>query len=315
MSAGQSLPPPPSTTDRCYRHPDRETGVHCTRCGKPICPDCMIPAPVGHHCPDCVAEAKHEFRRGPGRRAVVSSVRRVSATSVLLGLIVAAYVVEVVSGGGADFVSGPGTLRLIDLGASIGLGQLPNGDIVGIATGQWWRIGTAMFLHAGILHIGLNAYGLYLFGNVEERELGSLRFLLIFFAAGIVGGAASYAFGNFGVVGVGASGGLYGLLGAFVTYNWRRRHLSFFRARLRAIMPWIVLNLVLSFSISFIDWRAHVGGLIAGAIAGFAAEGAGSRQMRLAYLVLGFAGLAAVAVGLVAWRTADLQQLLHQAVP
>ena len=73
-----SLPPPPATglPEYCYRHPNVETGVHCTRCGKPICPECMIPAPVGHQCPDCVDEARREFRQGPGRRIAAANVRR-----------------------------------------------------------------------------------------------------------------------------------------------------------------------------------------------------------------------------------------------
>jgi membrane associated rhomboid family serine protease len=305
---GPAFPPPPPTTERCYRHPDVETGVHCTRCSKPICPACMIPAPVGHHCPDCVAEAKREFRQGPGRKMALAKVRGASATTILLAGIVAVYVLEIATGGVGRLFEGPGVLRLIDLGASIGVAELPDGRLVGIATGQWWRLGSAMFLHAGILHLAMNAWGLYLFGNVEEQEVGTLRFVLIYLVSGLVAGAASYAFAEtpFGV-GVGASGAIYGLLGAFVSYNWRRRHLAFFRARLSSVMPWIVLNLVLSFSISFIDWRAHVGGLLAGGVAGFVAEGTGSASQRRMILIAGFAGLLALAVGLVMWRTAQLR--------
>jgi membrane associated rhomboid family serine protease len=303
-----AFPPPPPATERCYRHPDVETGVHCTRCGKAICPACMIPAPVGHHCPDCVAEAKREFRQGPGRQMALGSLRRgASVTSILLAAIAAVYVLEVVAGGAARLFEGPPVGRLIDLGASIGCVPDQQGTCVaGIATGQWWRLGSAMFLHAGILHLAMNSWGLYLFGNVEEREVGAPRFLLIYVASGVVAGAASYAFGQPAVVGVGASGAIYGLLGAFVTYNWRRRHLAFFRARLNSIMPWIVLNLVLSFSLPFIDWRAHVGGLFAGGVAGFVAEGAGSASQRRLILIVGFLGLFMVAAGLVVWRTAQL---------
>ena len=105
-----TLPPPPPTgvPEFCYRHPNVETGVHCTRCGKPICPECMIPAPVGHQCPDCVDEARREFRKGPGRRIAVANVRRqASATMVLLVAIGAMYVVEVISGGTGLADDGP----------------------------------------------------------------------------------------------------------------------------------------------------------------------------------------------------------------
>jgi membrane associated rhomboid family serine protease len=277
----------------------------------------MIPAPVGHHCPNCVAEAKREFRAGPGRRIAVGSLRRgFSATTMLLAAIAAVYVLEIVAGGAARLFEGPTVRRLVDLGASVACVSNQDGVCVGgIATGQWWRLGSAMFLHAGILHLAMNSWGLFLFGSVEEGEVGTPRFLLIYFASGVVAGAASYAFGEPGIVGVGASGAIYGLLGAFVSYNWRRRHLAFFRARLQSVMPWIVLNLVLSFSIPFIDWRAHVGGLLAGLVAGFVAEGAGSASQRRLILVVGFLALVAVAAGLVAWRTADLHSTFPGSFP
>jgi membrane associated rhomboid family serine protease len=277
----------------------------------------MIAAPVGHHCPDCVAEAKREFRHGPGRRVAVASLRRgASVTKLLLAAIAAVYVLELAAGGAARLFEGPSVNRLVDLGASVACVANRDGTCVaGIATGQWWRLGTAMFLHAGILHLAMNAWGLYLFGSVEEGEVGAVRFLLIYLATGAVAGAASYALGEPTVVGVGASGAIYGLLGAFVSYNWRRRHLPFFRARLNAVMPWIVLNLVLSFSIPFIDWRAHVGGLLAGGVAGFVAEGTGSASQRRLILVVGFLALFAVAAGLVAWRTADLHSQFPGSFP
>ena len=124
-------------------------------------------------------------------------------------------------------------MKLINLGASVGLAQLPNGDIVGIAVGQNWRLVSAMFLHAGLWHIAFNAYALWIFGSIVEQELGRVRFLLIYFVTGIVASAASYAFGPYYAVGVGASGAIFGIFGAFVTYNYRRRHLAIAAARLR----------------------------------------------------------------------------------
>ena len=161
----------------------------------------------------------------------------------------------------------------------MGLAQLPNGDLVGIAAGQNWRLVTAMFLHAGLLHIAFNAYALWVFGSVVEQELGRVRFLLIYFTTGIVASAASYAFGP-NAVGVGASGAIFGIFGAFVTYNYRRRHLAIAAARLRSAVTLVVINMVLALSIQGIDWRAHVGGFFAGLIAGFAAEGVGSASNR-----------------------------------
>jgi membrane associated rhomboid family serine protease len=220
------------------------------------------------------------------------------------------YVVEVLTGGPGSLMGGPTPIQLIKLGASVGLAQTSqNGPIVGIAVGQYWRIVTAMFLHAGILHIAFNAYALWIFGTVVEQELGTARFLAIYFVTGIVAGAASYAFGPVFIPGVGASGAIFGIFGAFVAYNYRRRHLAIAAARLRAAVTLVVLNMVLAFSIPGIDWRAHVGGFIAGLVAGFAAEGVGDATARRTILVLGFGGLLVVAVGLVAWRTSQLHAL------
>jgi membrane associated rhomboid family serine protease len=270
----------------------------------------MIPAPVGHQCPECVNEARREFRRGPGRRIAAANIRRrASVTTALLVLIGAVFLLEIVNGGPGSLMTGPSGLKLIDLGASVALAQLPNGDVVGIATGQYWRLVSAMFLHAGLLHIAFNAYALWIFGSVVEQELGRFRFLLIYFATGIVASAASYAFGP-NAVGVGASGAIFGIFGAFVTYNYRRRHLAIAAARLRSAVTIVVINMVLALSIQGIDWRAHVGGFLAGLFAGFAAEGVGTPSARRTILVVGFAGLLAVAFGLVSWHTSELQSQL-----
>jgi len=226
---------------------------------------------------------------------------------LLLVAIGAMYVVEIISGGPGSLMTGPSTLKLINLGASVGVAQLPNGDIVGIAVGQNWRLLTAMFLHAGLWHIAFNAYALWIFGSMVEQELGRVRFLLIYFVTGIVASAASYAFGPYYAVGVGASGAVFGVFGAFVTYNYRRRHLAIAMARLRSALTLIVINAVLAVAVEGIDWRAHVGGFVAGVIAGFAAEGVGSATDRLLILVVGFLGLLAVAAGLVIWHTNQLQ--------
>lgn len=263
----------------------------------------MIPAPVGHQCPECVNQARREFRAGPGRRIAAANVRRgASVTTALLTLIGAMFVVEVATGGPGSLLTGPSGKRLVDLGASVALFPGPGGGAIGVAAGQYWRLVTAMFLHAGLLHIAFNAYALWLFGTIVEQELGGLRLLLIFFVTGFFASAASYAFGP-DAVGVGASGAIFGIFGAFIAYNYRRRHLAIAAARLRSALMLIVINAVLAFSISGIDWRAHVGGLAAGLVAGYAAEGTGSASTRRAILVLGFSSILVAAVALVAWHT------------
>ncbi|MGZ8593484.1 MAG: rhomboid family intramembrane serine protease [Actinomycetota bacterium] len=294
-------PPPAPTVEVCYRHPQTETRVHCTRCERPICPDCMIPAPVGFQCPECVQQARREFRQGPGRALRVGGV---TATKALLVAIGAMFVLEVLSGGPRAMFEGPNQNQLIDLGAL---------QPFLIADGQFWRLFSAMFLHAGLLHIGFNAYALWLFGAMIESNLGRTRMLLIYFTTGFLASVTSYAFGDVGVVGVGASGAIFGIFGAFIAYNYRRRHLAMAAANLRWASTLLLLNLLLAFGFGGrIDWRAHVGGLVAGLAAGAVAEGWGSASQRRVILVAGFAGLVAAGVALTVWRTNEIRGMFPQ---
>jgi membrane associated rhomboid family serine protease len=305
-----TLPPPPPAhsppvVEHCYRHPSVETGVHCTRCGRPICPDCMVPAPVGYQCPECVRTSKQEFHRA-GQRVATAPGRGLTVTNAILLVLGAVYLIEVSVGGPGSLIGGPTTRDLIRLGASVGIQQV-DGHLVGIATGQYWRLFTAMFLHAGILHIAFNAYALYLFGNVVEVELGRVRLVVLYVVTGLTASAASYAFGSATVASVGASGAIFGLFGVFFAYSWRRRDLSFYAARVRTATMLIVLNLVISFSIPGIDWRAHVGGLVSGVVAGAAADGFGDRSSRTLTFVVAVVLIALLAIGLVVWRTGDIR--------
>ncbi len=297
LPEGPPLPPPPPVpaVEYCYRHPTEPTRVRCTRCGRPICPACMIPAPVGHQCPECVERARREFALGPGRRI---ALRRVTATRVLLAAIVAVFVIELAVGGPTAL--GDGERALLRLGAL---------QPFLIADGQVYRLLTAMFLHAGVFHILFNGWALWVFGTMVERDYGTPRFVAIFFLTGLLASATSYAFGSPGTIGVGASGAIFGIFGAFVAYNYRRRYLALGAANLRWATTLLLLNLLLAFSIPGIDWRAHLGGFLAGLAAGAVAEGWGDRRQRLAVAVAGFLGLAVVLVALVAWRTADLRSL------
>ncbi|HEY7477838.1 MAG TPA: rhomboid family intramembrane serine protease [Actinomycetota bacterium] len=312
MEQGPLPPPPPSVVEACYRHPKVQTGVHCTRCGRPICPDCMVPAPVGHQCPDCVREARQEFHR-PTRRVATGAATGFSITNAILVLLGAVYLLEVISSGAAGIFAGPNGQQLIDLGANIGLGVFPNGEIVGVAAGQEWRLLTSMFLHGGLIHLLMNGYILYIFGNVIEQELGRARFVAIFLVTGLFASAASYAFAGFdgmSTPSVGASGAIFGLFGAFLAYNWRRRELAFYAARVRSALTLIILNLVFTFALSsVIDWRAHVGGLVAGLVAGFAAEGAGSARSRTWIFAATVVALLVVTAGITMWRTDQIRAL------
>lgn len=274
----------------------------------------MRAAPVGHHCPTCVEEARKEFKKGPGRRIAVANAKATSVTAVLLVAIGAVYLLEVIQGGAGSLLTGPNNLVLVKMGASIGLARLPGGELVGIAVGQTWRLFTAMFLHAGLLHLLFNMYALWIFGAFMEAELGRTRFALVYFLTGLAASAASYAFmGDPRTVAVGASGAVFGVFGALVAFNWKRRHTALGAARLRSAIFILLINAFIGFSSGgAIDWRAHAGGFVAGLLMGFAAEGFGrSSNERLTFAIGSLAVLGAT-VALVVWRTAEIKQLFPQ---
>jgi membrane associated rhomboid family serine protease len=227
-------------------------------------------------------------------------VRSVTATKVLLVAIVGVFVLEMVSGGAGTLGRGGDQAQLLRLGAM---------QPYLVADGDVWRLFTAMFLHFNLMHILFNAWALWIFGAMVERDFGTTRFVLIYLITGLLASVTSYAFGPENIVGVGASGAIFGVFGAFVAYNYRRRHLALASANLRWATTLLLINVVFAFSFGSIDWRAHLGGFVAGVAAGLLAEGWGSRQQRTLITVLGFAGLVVVGVALVVWRTAQLQAL------
>ena len=297
--AEDHLPAPPAPTiEVCYRHPGVQTRVHCTRCDRPICPDCMIPAPVGHQCPECVEQARRDFRSGPGR-ALRGGV---SATNALLVAIAIPFVIEVILGG-PQALFNPSAEILFDMGAM---------QPIAVADGQFWRLFTAMFLHAGLLHVALNAYFFWLFGRMVEASFGRTWMVLIYVVAGFLASVASYAFGPVTTLAVGASGAISGVFGAFIAYNYRRREHAMNAANLRLALTVIVLNAVIAIGYSSIDWRAHVGGLVAGFALGYLADSSGPARQRAVVRFAGVATLVVIGIALVLWRTAEIRSAFPQ---
>lgn len=287
----------------------------------------MIPAPIGYQCPECVAQARREFRQGPGRR-VRSATGRITATKTLLVAIFAVFVVEVAIGGPNALMNGPSFTKLVDLGALVPAIVRGSRLIGGIAGNQYWRFFTSMFLHIGILHIAFNAWALWLFGTAMESALGTTRFVVVYFVTGFLAGVASYVFAPImvgsqfvgaqispstvaiGEIAAGASGAIFGVFGAFVAYNYRRRHLALAAANLRWAIMMILLNAFLAIAYTGIDWRAHVGGFVSGVAAGYLAEGFGPRRQRTIITVAGFLVLIGIGVALTIHRTADIRSML-----
>jgi membrane associated rhomboid family serine protease len=262
----------------------------------------MVAAPVGHQCPTCVAEARREFRQGPGRRIAVANAKGVSATNAIAVSLVAMFLVEVVRGGPGSLITGPGPRVMVDLGAM-------NPFLV--ASGQSWRLFTAMFLHYGIIHLAVNAYSLVLLGNILEREIGRWRFLALYFLAGLAASAASYVFSPLGVVSAGASGAIFGVFGALFAVNYRRRHTAQGAMAMRAMWQIILLNVVINVVLSsYLDWRAHVGGAIAGMVIGFGFSPSGRSSLSRAAGPLACAAVALATVVMVVTRTHQLAPLV-----
>ena len=253
----------------CYRHPDRETGLSCSECGKSICYECMTPAPVGLRCPE------HSGKPQGVRKATVAAERVVTksgtrpypVTIVLIAVNVGVFLLELAMGGTASGTSN----EIFNQGALLANGVIQNGQLygvtggpapglVGVANGDWWRLLTSAFLHAGPIHLGLNMLALYWFGRVLEHVIGSLRFALLYLASGLAGAAgALYLSPN--VPTVGASGAIFGILGALLVLERRGQIQSGGQ-----ILALIVLNLILSVSLSGISIGGHIGGLIGGVI-------------------------------------------------
>ena len=309
-----SLPPPPPATEgpvACKRHPDVQTGLRCVRCGDPICPDCMRPAAVGYQCPDCARGSRQEVHQ-PGRR-IGSSAAGLSITNVLIAICVGVYVIGVALSGAGSVIEGATEKVMIQLGAE---------QPFLVASGQYWRLFTSIFLHFGILHLALNMYALFIIGNVVESELGRIRYLALFLVTGWFSSAIAYWLtpplvavqgGLTLQISAGASGAIFGLFGVFLAYNYRRRHLAFYANRMRQMLMLIVLNIVFTFAIPGISWQAHVGGLVAGLIAGYAAlDGFGPRISRTVALVASLTGLLAVSIVIIAMRTTELQSQFAQ---
>lgn len=233
-----------SSDNHCYRHPDRQSYVLCQRCGRTICGECQTQAAVGVHCPECRREAQQNAPRT--KPAVVTAINRARRS-------------------GGPLV----TWSIIGVTALVYLLQLVSGGAVVNALAYWppltevepWRMLTSLFVHSqqSFLHILFNMYSLYIFGRILEQMLGRGRFLALYLISGLGGSLAVLLIAPTISV-VGASGAIFGLLGAFFVIQ---RGIGGNNLQLVLV---IGLNLVIGFVIPGIAWQAHIGGLVVGAL-------------------------------------------------
>jgi membrane associated rhomboid family serine protease len=232
--------------EHCYRHPDRETRVSCSSCGRPICPDCMTPTPVGMRCPECASQRTKVVRNPTGTPGPSAT----PATYALIAINVVVFLIELAGGGG---------------GLSVGYGSSVFRDFSlfgpAVAEGEWYRLVTSGFLHVSIIHIGFNMFLLLILGRLLEPALGTPRFLVLYFASLLAGSFGALIVEPYAFT-VGASGAVFGLAGAVFVIA-RGRGMDQLAGEIGFL---IVFNLVWSFVGSNISVGGHIGGLIGGVI-------------------------------------------------
>ncbi|MFD0002891.1 rhomboid family intramembrane serine protease [Streptomyces sp. NPDC127178] len=243
----------------CYRHPDRETGIRCTRCERPICPECMVSASVGFQCPDCVRGGSGTGHAPDAARPRTIAGGTIAAdprllTKILIGINLAVFIAVQTS-----------TALLNDL---VLVGTWPPAPYIpteGVTEGDWYRLVTSMFTHEQIWHFAFNMLSLWWLGGPLEAALGRARYIALYFCSGLAGSALAYLLTSPTTSTLGASGAIFGLFGATAVLMRRLNY------DLRPIIALLAINLIFTFAPGFnISWQAHIGGLVAGVVIGYA---------------------------------------------
>lgn len=234
----------------CYRHANRQSFVLCQRCGRTICGECQTPAAVGVICPECMREQRAQ--QSPAQKRAGAWTRRMSSsgaptvTTTLIGVTAFVYLLQ--------WLIPPLTGYLMYAGYySYPMEFEP------------WRMVTSVFAHSKgfLFHIALNMYTLWIFGRILEQMLGRGRFLTLYLISGVAGSLGVMFLSDPMVGAVGASGAIFGLMGALIVIERR------VGGNMRSLMVLVAINLVIGFIPGFnIAWQAHLGGLIGGAIVG-----------------------------------------------
>lgn len=254
----------------------------------------MVVASVGHQCPECVAEGRRSQRPALTHFGGSAAGMNGYVTKVLIVLNIAVFLLTIAVGG-LNLWGGVTELHI--WGAVNGPGYVINNDgqiiplgVPGIEQGAFWRLFTAMFLHYGILHLLLNMYALWVLGRALEAALGPLRFAALYLLAGLGGDVAVYLFAPT-TLAAGASTSIYGLFAAyFLVLRRLGRDAS-------SVIPIIVINVVLTFTIPGISIAGHLGGLVAGAVVGLGLAYA-PRQHRTLVQTLALTGSLVVLIGI-----------------
>ncbi len=257
----------------CYRHPDRETAVSCSMCARPICPDCMTTTPVGMRCPECARE-KTKVAQGPA----ASLAGTPYVTFALIALNVLAFFITIGSGGGA--LNGEGSF-LLDFGL---FGPA-------VDSGEYYRLVSSGFLHAGLIHLGLNMLVLYFLGRLLEPGIGGLRMAAIYFVS-MLSGAFGALLLDPNQITVGASGAIFGLMAAAFVIA-RRRGMQGLSNEIGMLLG---INLLITFTIPGISIGGHLGGAVGGALAALVVSAGEARRDQAGGIPIEVGGMVVIAV-------------------
>ena len=265
----------PAGVPTCYRHPDRESYIRCQRCDRTICPDCMREAAVGFQCPECVSKGAKETRSGRTAYGGIRSAQPGLTSMVLIGINVAVWLGIVVTGWTKS--------RLIDILALIPAGQCGSVDQpggyypgvnseavcsaigdgrwdAGLADGAFWQVLTNAFTHVQLWHIGFNMLALWFLGPQLESALGRTRFLALYLLSALSGSVAVFWLAGEHSATLGASGAVFGLLGALLVIGHK------IGGDISGLWGWLGINALLTFVVPNVSWQGHLGGLLGGAL-------------------------------------------------
>jgi membrane associated rhomboid family serine protease len=297
----------------CYRHPGRETYIRCQRCDRPICPDCMRDAAVGFQCPTCVAEGAKTTRSGrtayggirPGNPGLTSMVLIGINVAVWLTITVAASVagkiyawLALMPTAGCASETQPG--GFYPTGSELVCVTQTGGDGVwaaGVSDGAYWQLITSAFTHVEWWHIGFNMLALWVLGPELEQAIGRVRFVALYLISALAGSTLVYWSSSPDSSTVGASGAVFGLMGALLVVAFK------VKGNVQPILMWIGINFLITVvGRGFISWQGHLGGFVGGLLITAVLVYA-PRQRRTAWQVFGLSAITVALVVAVALRT------------
>ena len=252
----------------------------------------MTTTPVGMRCPECARQ-----------RTKVKRMRDMTAVPQVTYALIAMNAIAFLAEGGGLSLNGEATGSVLEKGALLGSSPDPHLIGQGVAHGQWWRIVTGGFLHANLLHIGFNMWVLYYLGSMLEPALGRLRFGMLY-AVSLLAGSLGALLVSPHVITVGASGAVFGLMGA-AAVEMRARQIPLMQSGVGTL---ILINLVISFTLPGISWGGHVGGLIGGVLAALVLQaGERRRAQALALAACAAIGLAAAVGSVTAAKSSEVE--------